>query len=601
MKRCGIMKIAALTCGIFAALCIILILSLNFFIYEKTAVFKVILDIIAAAGLILLFLSIKNITLRFSGRIIKTILILISMIILIYGIISTPYIPCHDALDVHNILNDMINGKRAAYYETYMNFWINNKLTVYCYLPFALFFKNAETGARVLNGILITASVFQVYFSVRRFSKGKCGETALVILSSLAPYVLLTGPYIYLPSIFLASAALFSFSLGNRTGNVLFYIFIAVSFVLRPTCAGFILAFFTLQLFLCGRKKCWKNILCVIFAVCLCFSMKVLTGNLLYKTGVHKYPSMLNSASTWTFELGTRPNGIKTGTCSYTPFSDTENSDDIQKDFNTLWHYYYDDMEWGTNSYRKISGFQNELKRKIFKRTFSLTLKQITKNLLYKSGNLFGSFYMPYYCKANVNDYKMDISDNLNVKYFLYQDIILLIFFLCMIINAVRVFKNTDFSKGLISALGLSAFAVIIVFLLLTEVSKKYMFDFFVPMSAVTALTLTYPTKRKNTFASAAAIAASVTALILAVYTCRIPILKNAGTRLIKSGEACTFIIELQKICNENYTIKGYDGEIINLKGKKSIALRFPDDCFNAFSIYFPNGEKADFSSQLIR
>lgn len=599
MKKNGIIKSAAVICGAFSAMCVFLILFMHIVVYGKNGLLKIFLDIVASGGLILLFISVKALTLRFSGRITQIVLISASLIIMIYGVISTPYNPCHDALDLHNILNYMLDREKSVYYETYMNFWINNKLTAYCYLPFVLMLKNVTAGVRFLNGILLIGSVLLIYFSICRLTK-LCGETILFILSLTAPYMLAAGPYIYLPSIFLSAAALFFFSLSNKKGKALFFVFTAMSFVLRPTCAGFILAFFTLYLIFCAKNKYMKNILYIIFALFICFSLKTVTGHLLYKTGAHIYPSMQNSAAIWTFELGTRPNGIKTGTCSYTPFSDIENPDSIQRDFNTLWNYYYNYAELGTNSYSKISEFQKKLRQKIINRTTRLNSVQSVKQLLYKSGNLFGNIYIPYYYRANINDTDIDISDNLNSKYFLYQNSLLLIFFVCMIVNMIRVLRGRDFSNGIITAAGLSAFSVIIILLLLTEVSKKYMFDFFVPMVMVAAVTFAGQPLHKNTAAMLAMITAAAAALIIQMKSCKIPIFHNAETRLLKSGESCTLIIDMEEKCTEDYFIKTYSGEYISLNGKQSVVIHFPDNCFNAFTLFMPNGDNTYYSSQNI-
>ena len=341
-----------------------LILFTHIAVYEKDGVLKIISDIVFSAALIFMFISVKAVAWRFEGKITKTVLILVSLIMLLLGVILTPYSPCHDVLDLHNILNNMINNEKSVYYETYMNFWINNKLTVYCYMPFVNLFKNVVTGVRFLN--------------------------------------------------------------------------------------------------------------------------------------------------------------------------------------------------------------------------------------------LFGNVYIPYYYRANINDWGMDISKNLDLEYFLYQNSVLIMFFVCMIINMVRVIRENDFSKGVITATGLSAIAVIIVFLLLTEVSKKYMFDFYVPMALSVILTFSGQPRCKNTAALLTTIAAAAAVLSIQIKSCQISIFHNAQTRLLKSEENCVLTIDMKEKCEENYSIRTYSGEYINLNGKQSLIIHFPDNCFNAFTLYMPNGERKYYSSQNI-
>ncbi len=232
-----------------------------------------------------------------------------------------------------------------------MNFWINNKLTLYCYIPFVKPFKSVEAGVRVLNGVLNAGAVFFAAGAVSNTVKNSRFERVLFIISFLSPFLLMSGPYIYLPSLFFAAAAVFFITLNKRAALMPFFICSSLLFVLRPTCFGFILVFVTAgAVFKIKDKKIFlKGSLVLFLTIIFAFLCKNAVGYALNKTGAHKYPSMHNGAFLWTAELGTRSNGNKTGTCFYMFFDKDDGFDEIQNDFNRLWLKYYEDEFYKTN------------------------------------------------------------------------------------------------------------------------------------------------------------------------------------------------------------------------------------------------------------
>lgn len=547
----------------------------------------------------------------FSKKTGNIILISASLLMLLYWIITTPYTPCHDSLDLHNVLNYMLhNGNdmsEGIYIKTYMNVFINNKFVTYFYLPFVHLFKNAELGIRFLNGTLLIGTVFFTASASRKLLKKNCFAALFFMLSLIAPVMLLSGPYIYLQSLFISALALFCYESENKILRVLFFILTAVLYVLRPTCFGFLLAFVTLDTIFRfeNKRELIKKVVSLVLTVVVCFAFKSALGIALYKTGLHPYPNMQNSGGLWAIELGTRTNGEQTGRCFYTMFNEKEdNADDIQKDFFSLWKYYRQDVVDGTDNYNNIVNLQNTLKQKIIRRTLDRTPSEVLEHLYLKSVNFYKDTYIPYYYKANLNDTGMKIYKDYDKKYFAYFNMIFLLFFICMIINFVKVITNRDKTSGVITALGLSAIAVNIVFLVVAEVQKKYMFDFFIPMVMCTAMTFTFDFKKKTR----KSMAALMTAGLIAAFSFNeslydIKIFKGAKTNLVVNGEESTFNVKMEKTCLDDkyYILTNHNGAKTYLYGKNEFSVTFPTGSFDAFILCVGDKDIKGFSAQSIK
>lgn len=533
----------------------------------------------------------------------KFILIGVGAIRLIYGILTTPYSPCHDSLELHKILNLMLNKESIdVFYQTYLNFWLNNKLTVFCYFPAVSLFNSVETGVRIANSLFLISTVFFTAYTINKISE-KCDFSFMFFLTAfLAPFMLLTGPYIYLPSLFLASASMLCLTLHKKIGYVLFFACTSLLFILRPTCLGFIMAFITITAFLnIKNKRYFLTRLLTVTLIFICsFGCKTAIGQILYKSGLHPYPRMQSSAMLWTFELGTRSDGYDTGSCTYTPFALPDASDTIQKNFHRLWMYYYNDVFYGTSSYNNIKSLHKEIRSQIIERTRKMKFADLLKNTYYKTARFYYNSYIPYYYKANINDKSMKIWKNYDDRYFVYMNTMLILFFLALILNAISIFKNRRLKNKFAAACALSAISVNIMMILLTEVSKKYMFDFFLPMCLYILLTCNYYSRVHKNICPIAAVTAIIS-VVIAVNTSNIDIFTYADTRLIVNQNICTYEINMRRKCTETgYYIENYDGTVIELYGKQTVILTFPQDCFDAFILHMPDGKLKRFSSQSI-
>ncbi len=533
----------------------------------------------------------------------EDLLIPAGIIWLIYHIVSTPYSPCHDALDLHTILGYMLRGERIEILnQAYINFWVNNKLTLYCYFPLVRLFNNVTAGVRASNILFLSGMVFFSALSLDKISENHRFSFNFFIAALLAPFLLLTGPYIYLPSLFIASAALYCLVSRAKAGLALFVFFSAILFVLRPTCAGFILAFLAFTaLFNFKRKKYFLTRILLIVCIFTCgLFAKTALGFLMYKTGAHIYSDMQNSAMLWTIELGTRPNGKDTGSCTYNPYAVPENCDSVQRDFNDLWMYYYNDVLYGTSSAAEIRETHEKIKAQIKTRLSELGIKGMIRNMYHKTRRFYENDYIPYYYKANVNNKSLNLGINYDKKYFAYLNGILILFFTAFIINACLFVKNRKIKNKYALALALAALAVNFMMIALTEVSKKYLFDFFLPMLLCICITCSY-IRVKNIRIKMLCAAVIAAAAAVSSRQWNVRPFQRSDTSLTRSGNMCEYRISMRSPCYDTgYYIEEDGGTIIRLYGKQEVTLSFPYDCFYAFQLHYPDGTKQSFSSQPI-
>lgn len=601
-----LIKAAAFVCGLFSLVGIFTILALHIIDSSAHAAVQIVSDLVCPASLAAVFIIAAAVSEQLTLTQRRIIYISLSALILLCGILITPYSPSNDPFEMHEALHYMLSGKGLSVYtRTYMDFWINNKLTVYCYYPLARLFGNITAGVRVTNAVFLTGFVFFTSGSVHLLSGKKHGETAMLILSSLSPLMLLTGPYIYLPSIFLSSAALFCLCLNKKTALVFFFVCASALFILRPTGLGFLLVFITADAFfkIKDKKYFLTRLICVLLVIVSGFAVKLGVGQILYSAGVHRYPAMHSSALLWTFELGTRPNGDKTGSCSYTPIDIGIEPDDIKRDFNKLWVYYQADETYDANHYEQITGVQRDIRKKLLERLTAMKPAQFLENLRAKTAYFYGDVFIPYYYKANVNDKSLDLTKNYDEKYFGYLNTVLLLFFFTLLFNIIKLLWNGDGSSVTVIAAGLGAVAVNLLFLLFTEVSKKYMFDFIVPMTVCIALTFTVPVKRGvNARRAAAFLAAALFLFALRGKAGDIKIFDGAKTTLAEDDGKCVFTVNMKKRYKGiDYSFRTNQGNLINLSGQTSVSLEFPKNSSDAFVLYLPDGRTKSFSAQILK
>lgn len=598
------MKLTRILIGIIAAFCTffsvmatVIIIRFGFIGNSITLIIKSIVYIILPIIIAILFL----LTAKFDNKN-KYILLILGTVIIFAGIIFAPYAPCNDSLDIHNILYQILQKQDVeVFYRTYMNFWINNKLTVFCYIPFVKLFGNVTLGVRFFNAALLIGTILFTALSVKNILEVKCFEKTFLLMSAIAPYMLLSGPYIYLLSLFIGSAAIFFYSKKSYIYKILFYFCSSMLFILRPTSFGFIAAFLCLSIFLDIQHK--KYVLNQIISVILIFVFavfcKTVTGKLFEKNGIHKYPSMYNGAMLWTLELGTRsnPKVNNTGTCFYTPFNKQEDFDEIQNDFYNLWLDYYNDEFYNTSEYEKIKLEEKAISNKIYERFMNEQFIFAVDRIMEKTVNFFRNSYIPYYYKQNITNKNIMLYKDYDNKYFVYLNSIFIMFTLFVFYSFFKFLickKNT-----LALTFGAAAVSVNLVLILLTEVSKKYMFDFYIPMTMCILLSLNYESKIKI---SLSALILSISLFIFYGYerSYEISALYGSKVSISENGENYNVTLNLKKQCREQYYIETYYREKIYLNENFKYSFSVPKDKFDAFTINFPDRRRMRISSQLL-
>jgi len=166
--------------------------------------------------------------------------------------LCTPFSPSYDAYEMLVALNFDISGFDGGL-STYYTFWASNKLAFLIYRSFVLPF-GVINGVRICNYVLCCGFIFFISQISGCVSGKSYKAQACVIATALTPFVIMTGPYIYAPSLFMSSAAiwLLLFIPGQKrmivriTSAFILFLIIMYLFVMRMTACIqiFVLAFF---------------------------------------------------------------------------------------------------------------------------------------------------------------------------------------------------------------------------------------------------------------------------------------------------------------------------------------------------------------------
>ena len=591
------LKITSCFCALFAAgAAAVLLICVKNTDGGAEAAITAVLPICAAV--IFLIINTKSENLKYKPAIFCA----VSAGFILYGIFTTPYNPCYDSIDLHTILNRMMNKEPVGlWHRAYMDYTVNNKLTVLIYLPLARLFGNVTAGVRVMNGALLAASAAAISSAAARISE-KRRYGALLISSACSPFLLLAGPYIYLPSIFLTAVSVRCVVGKSLKSKILLMVFSSILFALRPTAFGVVPVMLTVDIFLHigDKKRVISAALCLAVSFLCAFGMKAAVGEAIYKSGAHKYPALNSAAMVWTFELGTRPNGENTGGCSYNQWVLGDDYDEIQKKFYELWSIYQNDEQNGTESFDEITEKQNEIKGLLWERMKNMSAGEYMENIINKTRLFLRNDNIPYYFRSNVTDKHFDISVDYDKKYFAYMNALLLLFSIAALINLMAVFGGKDKSDGVITAAALSAAAVMTVMILFTEVSKKYIFDFYVPMMLCVSFVFSGRLKKAPAPVSVIAAALCAAGIITAHSSYKIDVFSGAKTSVTESNGGIVMDIKLRKPCDENYFVQTNADGAVSLYGKDSIRIRPEPKSFDALTVCGTDGKTLHYSSEII-
>ena len=156
-----------------------------------------------------------------------------------------------------------------------------------------------------------------------------------------------------------------------------------------PTALGAIIAFLVCRAIAYGfgNAQCKHMLLSAVLIICISIPAKAAVGTVMYKTGLHLMPKLNSPAGIWTVELGTRPLGKDTGTCSYSPYNQNDDFDEIQSLFSELWKEYYYCEEIHKEGYATVKQTEDEIKNKLINRMVHTSIHGHVENFKNKSVN----------------------------------------------------------------------------------------------------------------------------------------------------------------------------------------------------------------------
>jgi len=535
------------------------------------------------------------------------------------GLRTVSYIPCNDALDLHGLITCLFKGEELSpYYQAYMNFWVSNKLVVYTYLPFARLFSDVALGVTALNYVFIFVALLSVAGAVKNMYGKVCFNASLIFLPALTPHILMAGPYIYPPSICLSSLILFLVTCEKRPLQILSLPLMGILFTLRPTALAPILVFIFLRLL--SESKELKLLLKKALTLCLIFAVMLLVnggiGLAAKVSGIHVYNDLTSAATIWTLELGTRPTADKdSGSCFYHPSYVPERlyGDEIADGMNKLWRLY------GENDPKdedEIVSIQNDIKRSLLSRAVDTAVSDTSngiKSLMYKGRNLFFDLYKPYYIRVNAEEetFLGDIYSSPDYFGFLYGNVLYLLFFISSLFG-ILLLKDRNISR-----LVFSAFITVCMFLLLTEVKKTNLFDFYPVMILVICSCLFKVGERLCAFSEKkltekrrplesvklVSICIAIAGALIYSHAGRNNCFKGASayTEIVSGTERVMHITLSESAEKKGYVILLEDGSFIDLaltEGEVTVPYSF--DRAVAFRLERPDGKVVEISSQII-
>lgn len=525
-----------------------------------------------------------------------------SLIICLSIMLCAPYSPAHDSLDMAGFLSTFVKHTTLSdYADKYLSFYGTNRICMYFYKPLVEFCQSVRVGSTISNVIFLLTAVFCISDVVYKKYGTRCGEISLFLLPQFMPYMMMSGPYIYPPAVFLSSVALCLFYSKRMSCKIISAVLFGILSVMRPTAASFWMILMLAYLILRGKRNIINNICFTIVLILVCVCSKTALENIMYSTGAYPYPSFTNSALQWTLELGLRPQGAQTGKCTYTAITGKP-FDEISKTFCDLWDTYDGADDNATYKIRLLNKKLNTLIAKRAADTVFSDFDSLWNHIKIKYVNMFRDEYRPYYYAVNLSDdaFAENLYKNYEWRYFLSENVILVSFAAASMVLAgssfINVYRRRKYPLILLCT-ALSVMAMLFGFVLLTEVGKRLIFDMYTPMCVI----------------------------ISAVYSklvndARKKIKKSNGMLAVCAGAGVFFLCSAQhfysmyntepfKDCVRSYmpddsimlTLKepvdndGYmlwypDGTDVHLLGRQHIVLPLKKDDRNILELTLPNG-----------
>lgn len=536
-------------------------------------------------------------------------------ILLLSGIIAAaavlmsvliPYSPGDDSYDMSTFLELISENRTSEFMSAYLSAYATNKLAMYFYLLPVKWFGSVEAGVRLTHFILMGATMFFVAGSCKRLFSSRTAELSTLICAVYFPFFILLGPYIYPISIFLSAAAFFLYSGKMRILSLLIG---GLLFTIRPLAAGFLLVYILLYDFFTMEKKrgfCkaagWTALALTVF-----LGVSAAVGHVLYLTKLHTYPKLNSVALLWTLEVGTREQGDRTGTCTYSP-EDTP-FDPVSEGFKNIWNLY---RSGGDGAYIQVKAEKQRIGQHLSKRIMEEILKSPESFGTYievKFKNYFSDNYKMYYYSLNIHDPNLTriLYYNVGKRYFLAANVFILTFFLCgigiLVWGIYRLSHRGTVSEELskLIAMIIGTGAVCILAILLTEVGKRLILDVTVPMLIIISFafgklcestqcseTGNYSFPKRNDFImiGLAVVFALLIHLIYAQFN--MDIFKNSRIELKEKNA----IFHFEQTINERgFYFRESDGSRTEIFGKNRMAFEMTENRYDFLTLITPWNE----------
>lgn len=518
-------------------------------------------------------------------------------------LLNTPYSPAHDSLDMSGFLSTFVRKTTLSdYADKYLSFYGTNRICMYFYKPFVTLWDSVRSGTIAANALFLLTAMFCVSDICYKKFGNRCGELSLFFMPSLIPYMMMSGPYIYPPSIFLSAIALCLFFSHRKRIKLLSAVFFGILMLMRPTSALFWVIFIAASLIIKRADNITTRVCFAIVLVLISVCTKSVASEIMYRSGAYPYPQLTNSAMQWTLELGLRPQGLETGKCTYSAISG-QPFDEISAVFRDLWDAYdgADDNE--TYRIHCLNKKLNTMIAERAKNTVFSDLKSLSHHIKHKYVNMFSDEYKAYYYAVNISD--EDFADNLyknyEWRYFLSENVILIAFAIaCVCVCAfsiVRTYRGKRTATELL-CMALSAMAVLCGFVLLTEVGKRLIFDLYVPMCVVICAV---GARATNVFCGKIRGGYGNSALCLCVGILLICIAQMLySLKNIQPFKACiisytnrdTVVLTLRApVSDEGYSLWCADNTDISLTGRENILLPLKKHDRQSTDLILPDGQ----------
>jgi len=418
------------------------------------------------------------------------IMIILSGIYILIQSVILPFSPSHDANTIYKAIinNGILDGDT----EKYFNFYAINKLVMYIYLAFAKLIGDVILSMKVFGFLSIYITCILTTMTVKNLFVKSNKYITLFLATIFIPYGFITMPYVYQITIPLLILAIYLYSLNNKYLNILSVVVSGIIFVFRPTT---LIPILSLILFIAifemfNRKKYYKRLIHLLLIILLRIFFKFIIGQLMYSNKLHPYPNLSNPTLMWSMYVGTsydKNNQSATGKWKNNPNVYLE-SDLVSQEISGIW----DNI--GKVNYTEYLNDKKMTEIMImytFEKKLMSNPGEFIPYISNKFSNLYGDAISLYLYNPIINNNNLmgELKNNYQKQFNLLHNTFIYIFCISSMIILIRGLKNNIKDKDIYINLSLilSVIFCTVIYVIALEVTKRYTFDFYIPMLIVSA------------------------------------------------------------------------------------------------------------------